>query len=117
MSELPAPRFHRVCATDDLWAGEMKEFTVAGTTIVVLRTDDGSIRAVQYVCPHQDYPLRNGDFDGCTLTCGAHLWEFDVETGRSINPDDAKLAMYPVEERDEFVYVAVDGIDPYHSHA
>ncbi|WP_103383419.1 Rieske 2Fe-2S domain-containing protein [Pseudonocardia dioxanivorans] len=117
MSQQPPPRFRQVCAADDLWAGEMKEFTVGGTTIVLLRTDDESIRAVQYVCPHQDYPLREGYFDGCTLTCAAHLWEFDAQTGRSINPDDAKLALYPVEERDGIVYVAVEGIDPYHSHA
>lgn len=117
MSQSPPPRFHQVCSIDDLWAGEMQEFTVGGTTIVLLRTDDGDVRAVQYICPHQDFPLIAGEFDGCRLTCGAHLWEFDVGTGRSINPDDAKLALYPVEERDGFVFVAVDGIDPFHSHA
>ncbi|GAA4555581.1 Rieske 2Fe-2S domain-containing protein [Pseudonocardia xishanensis] len=117
MSEEGSPQFHEVCAADEIWAGEMKEFTVAGTPVVLLRIDDESVRAVQHICPHQDHPLREGDFDGCTLICGAHLWEFDVSTGRSINPDDAKLAMYPVEERDGSIYVAIDGIKTFHSHA
>ncbi|MGD9526471.1 Rieske 2Fe-2S domain-containing protein [Pseudonocardia sp.] len=111
------PRFHPVCAVDDLWAGEMQPVSAGGTDVLLLRTDDGAVRAIQRICPHQDQPLDNGDFDGCTLTCGAHLWEFDVRTGRSINPDDALLAMYPVEERDGTIYVAVDGIRPFHSHA
>lgn len=117
MSQPSLLRFRPVCPADDLWAGEMQQYSVDDTTILLLRTNDGAVRAVQHICPHQDYPLNEGDFDGCSLICAAHLWEFDVQSGRSINPDDAKLALYPVEERDGTIYVAVDGIDPFHSHA
>lgn len=111
------PAFHPVCAVDDLWAGEMRVVSAGGRDVLLLRTDDGVVRAVQRICPHQDQLLDDGDFDGSTLVCGAHLWEFDARTGRSINPDDALLATYPVEERDGTIHVAVDGISPFHSHA
>ena len=109
--------FHEACADDDLWAGEMLGCTVAGVDVLLLRTDDGDIRACQSICPHQEHPLENGEFDGTTLTCGAHLWEFDAATGRGINPDDAELAQYPVTVRDGQVLVSVQGVKPKYSHA
>ncbi len=117
MEQPVTSRFTAVCDADDLWAGEMRVVWVDDTQILLLRTNDDAVRAVQSRCPHQEVPLEEGDFDGCSLTCSAHLWEFDVDSGHSINPDDARLAQYPVEERDGLIYVSVDGVEPFHSHA
>ncbi|MES9602420.1 MULTISPECIES: Rieske 2Fe-2S domain-containing protein [Actinomadura] len=113
----PEAEFHEVCAEDDLWAGEMRLCSVAGVKVLLLRTDDGDIRALQSICPHQEHPLENGDFDGTTLICAAHLWEFDACSGQGVNPDDAELARYPVEVREGNVLVSVKGIKRKYSHA
>jgi len=117
MDQPVATSFTAVCESADLWAGEMKMVSVEGTRVLLLRTDNGDVRAVQSRCPHQDVLLERGDFDGRSLVCSAHLWEFDADSGQSINPDDAALALYPVEERDGSIYVSVEGIRPFHSHA
>jgi toluene monooxygenase system ferredoxin subunit len=53
-------------------------------------------RAASYAneCPHQSGPLDEGDFDGETLTCSRHLWEFDAATGCGVNPSTARLKGY-----------------------
>lgn len=109
--------FERVCNFDDLWEGEMDMFEVAGHEVLVIHGDGGYIRAVQGICPHQEIPLAEGTLEGKVLTCRAHLWQFDVEVGASVNPEGCKLAIYPVEVRDEEIYVDVTGIEPFFSVA
>ena len=86
--------FTRVCSLDDLWEGDMESFEVAGKEILVIHADGGDLYAVQGICPHQEIPLEQGTLRAKTLTCRAHLWQFDVATGNGINPEDCRLAVF-----------------------
>jgi len=55
------------------------------------------VRAYQNRCPHQAWALDEGDFDGATLTCVRHMWQFDAASGQGVNPDDCSLNGYPCE--------------------
>lgn len=101
--------FQRVCSLDDLWQGEMEEFEVDGEEILLLHTEGGDIRAIPASCPHQETPLVEGELDGNALTCSAHLWQFDVISGKGINPDDAELCLFPVKVENDDIYVDVKG--------
>jgi toluene monooxygenase system ferredoxin subunit len=39
------------------------------------------------------------------LTCSAHLWQFDVNTGEGVNPTGVSLKSYPVKVEDESVLI------------
>ncbi|TBR15189.1 MAG: 2Fe-2S ferredoxin [Rugosibacter sp.] len=108
--------FEKVCKLDDLWEGEMESFQVNGQEVLVVSLDGGAIRAYQGVCPHQDILLVEGQFDGKALICRAHQWVFDAQTGAGINPDDCRLAEYPVKIEDEDVLVNTEGITPLFAH-
>ena len=108
--------FTRVCALDDLWEGEMEAFTVNGQEILLVCAEGGVIKAFQGVCPHQDIALVEGTFDGKTVICRAHLWQFDACTGQGINPRDCALAEYPVDIVGEEVFVQTDGVTPVFAH-
>ena len=99
--------YKQVCTLDDIWAGEMELFEVDGEEVLIIHTDDGEIRAYDPVCPHQDHPLIEGEFENCILTCPAHLWTFNAKTGDGINPGDSKLNAYPVVVVDDVVKVAM----------
>ena len=45
--------------------------------------------------------------EGVILTCPAHLWEFDVETGEGVNPTGCHLTTYPVKVEGEQIFVAL----------
>jgi toluene monooxygenase system ferredoxin subunit len=89
---------------DELWEGEMDAVEVAGTNVLLLNLD-GDVRAYHNRCPHQAWPLHEGDLDGQTLTCSRHLWEFNARTGHGINPDNCQLVSYPCKVEDGTIFV------------
>lgn len=108
--------FRKVCSVDDLWEGEMESFEVDGREILLVWPEGGELRAFQGSCPHQDIPLVEGKFDGKTLICRAHMWQFDVFSGRGINPSDCALAQYPVRVEGDAVFVETEGVVPLFAH-
>ena len=85
----------KIASLDDLWSGEMLSLEVAGENILLVNVDD-RIYAYSDACPHQKSRLSEGSLTGRTLRCARHHWEFDVCTGRGINPQSACLKVFPV---------------------
>ena len=54
---------------DDIPMGEGRAYAVAGRQIVVFRLRDGSLRALDAVCPHRGGPLADGLTDGRVVVC------------------------------------------------
>jgi nitrite reductase (NADH) small subunit len=50
--------------------------------IVALFNVDGTIYALDGVCPHQGGPLGKGCLTGTIITCPWHGWQFDVRSGQ-----------------------------------
>lgn len=96
-----------VCHRDDVWEGDKLYKEVNGKPILIVNVE-GTLKAFQGWCPHQITSLEHSPIDGCTLTCTAHVWEFDLKTGKGINPKHAKLREFPLELDDKGnVYVQV----------
>ena len=108
--------FTKACVLDDLWEGEMDSLTVNGHEILLVSAEGGVIKAFQGICPHQDIPLVEGKFDGKTVVCRAHLWQFDAQSGEGINPSDCKLAEYPVKTEGDDVFVDTENVVPIFAH-
>ncbi|EWS65869.1 Toluene-4-monooxygenase system protein C [Hydrogenophaga sp. T4] len=108
--------FKKVCTLDDVWEGEMESFEVDGQDILLVCAEGGVIKAFQGMCPHQDIPLAEGKFDGKTVICRAHLWQFDACSGKGINPSDCALAEYPVKIDGDDVLVQTEGVKPLFAH-
>jgi toluene monooxygenase system ferredoxin subunit len=87
--------FRKVAALEDLWSGEMTRIEVDGESILLINLDD-KVYAFADACPHQNSRLSEGYLANKTLRCARHHWEFDVCTGRGINPQSACLRMFPV---------------------
>ena len=105
--------YEKICTLDDVWEGEMGAFTAAdGTRVLVIFPTDGTLVAVQAVCPHQEIELIRGKLEDNVLTCSAHLWQFDAQSGKGINPAVCELAVYPTKIDGDDVYVDVAGITP-----
>jgi toluene monooxygenase system ferredoxin subunit len=88
--------WHETMHIDDLWEGDMDPVDVQGTKVLLVNVD-GEVRAYQNRCPHQAWALDEGDFDGATLTCVRHMWQFDAASGQGVNPNDCSLNGYPCE--------------------
>lgn len=68
------------CLEDDVPdSGSYFEYQVADQSILVLRGDDGVIRAFHNVCPHRGNRLRSGSGTlKAELACHYHRWTFDL---------------------------------------
>jgi len=101
------PEYQKVCELDDVWEGEMNVFEVGEEEVLIVHSPGGEVRAYNPICPHQEHPLIEGELDNCVLTCSAHLWQFDVLSGKGINPTDTSLINYPIKVEDDVIWVAV----------
>jgi toluene monooxygenase system ferredoxin subunit len=99
--------FTRVCGDGELGAGDMAAFFIEGEEVLVVRDRAGALHALDGICPHEDFPLVHGDFDGTVLTCANHQWCFDATTGKGINPPGSRLDKYVVRVDGEDVFVDV----------
>ena len=90
---------------------DLATFKMEGRQLVAARAADGRPFALDNRCPHEGYPLAQGDLKGCTLTCAWHNWKFDVRDGGCTLGGEPVRA-YPVRERDGVVEIDLAPPDP-----
>ncbi|MCY4540280.1 MAG: Rieske (2Fe-2S) protein [Chloroflexi bacterium] len=111
----------RVAALGELAAGERRLVQANGKSIGLFNTGK-QIVAVLNICPHAFAPVCRGKLGGTTLPskaeefvwgreneilrCPWHGWEFDLHSGQCLT-DRRKLKRFPVQIRDDEIYVEV----------
>ena len=97
--------FERVCAESDIGVGEITAFVIEDEEVLVLRDASGTLRAMDGICPHEQFSLALGGFDGTVITCANHMWSFDATTGRGISNPACQLDQYALKVEDGEVFV------------
>ncbi|MFK7884938.1 MAG: thiamine pyrophosphate-binding protein [Phycisphaerales bacterium] len=108
--------WHRVADKDDLPDGRVKTVSVTRgdhVTQICLTRHKGQFGALQNHCPHQGGPLGEGSIEtthdgACYLRCPWHGWDYDPLTGKPPGGYDDGLETYPVEARDDGVFVGLE---------
>lgn len=77
---------HRVARVAELANGAPLAIRVAGRRLLVVR-HEGRFTVLDERCPHRGATLAAGEFDGPLVRCVAHLWCWDLRTGKCV--DDA----------------------------
>ncbi len=67
----------------DLKKASAKGVFFAGDPIVLVRTESGSLFALEDRCAHRQVPLHQGQVQGERLQCGYHCWTYD-STGKCV---------------------------------
>jgi toluene monooxygenase system ferredoxin subunit len=94
-----------VCRVADVPENTLKECEAEGGLKLVVANAGGEFYGFQAQCPHQDVPLCEGLFDGSTLTCHMHLWQWDVRTGAPLGIAEAPLQRYPLARDGDALYL------------
>lgn len=113
--------WHRVAVKDDLPDGRVKTVSVTRgdhVTQICLTHHKGQFGALQNACPHQGGPLGEGSIEtthegACYLRCPWHGWDYDPLTGKPPGGYDDGLETYPVESRDDGIYVGLEPLDDH----
>lgn len=85
---------------------------ILGEEIVLFRTSDGTLAALDGRCPHRFAPLSIGCVKGDVIECGYHGLQFDRTGNCTLNPHGqglipprARTRAYQAEERDGALWV------------
>ncbi|MFF0813724.1 Rieske (2Fe-2S) protein [Rhodococcus sp. NPDC003318] len=84
-----------VGSVTDLTPGEGRTYVVNGRQIAVFLLADGTVRAMDAVCPHKAGPLADGQIDGAVVTCPLHQYAFRFDTGACTTDTVAPVRVYP----------------------
>lgn len=102
--------FVKVCSATDLATDEPLRITIDGVVIVLVKTDDGSVHALNDRCSHGDISLAEGFVEDCTIECWAHGSKFDLNTGKPLTlPAFEPVAVYATEVRDGDIFINPNG--------
>ncbi|ACI50682.1 Rieske (2Fe-2S) domain protein [Gluconacetobacter diazotrophicus PA1 5] len=100
--------WHDVAALEDLDPAIARRVEVEGHPVLLLRRENGQVRALAAECPHKGAPLEKSVVCGDRLVCPWHKAIFSVEDGRLLEPLALDpLASYPTEIRDGRVLVSL----------
>jgi len=98
--------WHRVAAPSELPEGRVKT-VVARHKSLALTHFEGKFSALDNACPHQRGPLGEGSIEKGWLRCPWHGWDFHPCTGNSPGGHDDGVETFPVEVRDDGIYVGL----------
>ena len=97
------------------WSHEIKDrlirITVMEENIVLFRSKDGIINALEDRCPHRSLPLSRGKLINDSIQCGYHGMTFGSDgkciriPGQDIIPSTAFVRTYPIVEEYNIVWI------------
>ncbi len=106
----PPLTWHRVLSLDELPEGRVKT-AAAGHHSLAMTHFEGRYAALSNRCPHQGGPLGEGSIEKGMLRCPWHGYDYCPLTGES--PFGDSVPTFPVEERDDGIYVGVEPDRPH----
>jgi len=104
--------WHKVAAgvAELKWSpGEISEVEADGKKICVARWNDQWF-GFSNTCPHAGAPMTDAFVSGqCQVVCPVHHLKFNLKNGgRDVNGEGYTLKIYPVEIREDGIYVGLE---------
>ncbi|MCB0062546.1 MAG: Rieske (2Fe-2S) protein, partial [Caldilineaceae bacterium] len=100
------PHFIRAATLADLRKTGLLTVQLAGNTVALFE-HAGKVYGVDNRCPHMGFPLDKGTVQDGILTCYWHYARFDLATGGTFDQFADDVRSFPVEVRDDEIYVDV----------
>jgi len=110
-SEIIAKGWYIVCRSREVSQEKVKSLEICGQKIVVFRTKQSQVKALDAYCPHLGTDLGIGKVEGDLVRCFFHHWAFDGEGNcqdipcQSAIPEKAKLQAYATAEKYGFIWI------------
>jgi nitrite reductase/ring-hydroxylating ferredoxin subunit len=103
--------WHKIAesASDFFWQeNQLCEIVVKGKTICVA-IKGNEVFACTHKCPHAGGHIADGFIDALgNIVCPLHRYKFSLETGRNVSGEGYYLKTFPVEKRDDGIYIGIE---------
>ena len=104
--------WYKVAEPGELDDGRVRTAHAGPRTIALARCGD-RFGALENRCPHQGGPLGEGSIEHGLLRCPWHGYDYDPVSGRPPSGFSDAPEAFPVDVRDDGVYVAVAPLPPH----
>ncbi|NVM65131.1 nitrite reductase/ring-hydroxylating ferredoxin subunit [Mucilaginibacter sp. SG538B] len=102
-------KWHRIELSSDISNPFIKK-TKAGSKNICLVNFESKLYAVSAKCPHAGADLSEGLCVRKLIVCPYHRYTYNLETGKGGEGQNDFIETYPVEVREDGVYVGVASI-------
>ena len=110
--------WHCIGRTDEIpEPGNFFTAQILNEPLLVVRGDDGEIRAFANLCRHRGMPLAEGRGSAKRFVCSYHAWAYRRDgtlhraprmENAGFDPRTCRLHMFPLQTRHGFLYVALE---------
>jgi nitrite reductase (NADH) small subunit len=107
---MTTPPIHLVGPVSDLTRGEGRTYVIDGRQIAVFLLADGSLRALDAVCPHRGGPLADGQVDASVVVCPLHAYAFRVTDGTCTSDGIGSVRTYPCEVIQDSIAIRLSAV-------
>ncbi|RYM06562.1 nitrite reductase small subunit NirD [Sporolactobacillus sp. THM7-7] len=83
---------------------------IGEVNIALFRLSNGKVYALRNRCPHRGGVLAEGMISGEYVFCPMHNWKISIPDGVVQAPDEGCVETFPVEIKNDNVYITVDDI-------
>lgn len=90
----------------------VKSVRILGRHVAIIRNKDGSFRAMEGGCKHQNADLTTGQVKDGIVTCSWHGWQYDIESGECIRGGKAPLRSYECVVEGENILISLHPKNP-----
>lgn len=98
----------KACDLKSIGDGELLGVDIDGKEIMLVNKN-GKIYALDRICTHERADLSLGFLGESYVTCSLHLSQFELETGKNLNPPaERPLKTYKVKIEENVVYVMLE---------
>ena len=102
MSTTSTETWIELCELNDIQPRGSRRVKLGADEIAVFRTAGNAVYAI-----HKGGPLSEGIVHDTGVTCPLHSMVIDLETGQARGADKGCVKTYPVEIRDDRVFISI----------
>lgn len=97
----------RIARVTDFTPGQWRGYKILARPVGIVLERDGTFRAMEVGCKHQNADLLEGPIRDGVVTCPHHGWRYDLRTGECLWGSKVCLRPYQLEVRGEDIYMSL----------
>ena len=104
----PAPQWHKIAEriAEITWKENQLSIMEVNNKKITLANYNDMVFAVAYKCPHAGAIMADGYLDiSGNIVCPVHRYKFSLQKGRNVTGEGYYLKTYPVESREDGIYI------------
>ena len=102
----------KIAKVSDFAHTKLKSFKVLARPVGIFKEPDGSFRAMEVGCKHENADLTTGQIRDGVVTCPWHGWKYDLNTGECLWGSTACLRPYAIKIEGDDIFISLRPIDP-----